>query len=61
MEPDLTAWDEDLNKTHGIRQAISLELSIKRTLARIDRALDAGNKRMFMELCQLLRQYKRQR
>lgn len=61
MEPDLAAWDEELANNHGVRQALGLELNISRTLQRIDRALDVRNKRMFMQLCQLLRQYKAHR
>lgn len=38
--------------------AASVELSIRRTLARIDRALDVGNKTQFNELTVLLREFK---
>lgn len=61
MEPDLAEWERELDRNHGIRQAIGLELSIRRTLQRIDRALDVGNQREFLQLCQMLRQYKAQR
>lgn len=39
----------------------SLDLSIRRVLARIDRALDCRNQREFMHLTGLYRTYKHQR
>lgn len=40
---------------------VNLNLSIRRTLQRIDRALECGNREMFTYLCGLLREYKAQR
>lgn len=61
MDADLTAWDRELDRSDGVRHALGLDLSIRRTLQRIDRALDVGNKREFILLCQMLRQYKAHR
>lgn len=36
---------------------VNRDLSIRRLRARIDRALDVGNRRQFIELCRLLRDY----
>jgi IS1 family transposase len=58
---DLTAWDQEVCRYADVSRIESNELSIRRTLARIDRALDVGNRRMFMELAGLLRDYKAKR
>jgi hypothetical protein len=36
---------------------VNLDLSIRRLRERIDRALDCGNRRQFIEPCRLLRDY----
>lgn len=53
---------EDVEQEFAEHQRrIDLDLSIRRTLQRIDRALDCGNRREFMHLTDLLRSYKRKR
>jgi hypothetical protein len=46
----------------GLEQAptVNRDLSIRRVRERIDRALDCGNRRQFIELCRLLRDYQAQ-
>lgn len=47
IEAELASEDRKVNR----------DLSIRRVRERIDRALDCGNRRQFIELCRLLRTY----
>ena len=45
----------------GEERKVNLDLAIRRVRARIDRALETRNKRQFIELCRLLRDYQARR
>jgi len=61
---DLTAWDHELAGAQTAAETdhrkVNLDLAIRRVRQRIDRALDVGNQRQFVELTRLLREYQAQ-
>lgn len=58
---DLTPLEDVAAELEAETRKANTELSIRRVLARIDRALDCRNQREFMHLTELYRTYKRQR
>lgn len=57
----LTPLEDVARELAADARKANLDLSVRRTLERIDRALDCRNLREFMHLTDLLRHYKRQR